>query len=258
MSLVKHNIKTLEISFRTLSAPPPFSHHYRLKIDLSQAEPQTDFEINYTEREQLSEEEILEEGFTLEDDHQWQGALPKSWKFAIIDELRKSKKLFEEPKPHIQQLLELDITYENGEQTAGIPNNPETWEYFTQEIIQAIYELSKKEMPLEISYLEISPKAKTRISISPSFSRRKVNVVAESGGQKKQTEHDWDQLKPLLEAVYLPDYDAELASDKVPAKPGSYISPGDGLWYELGKAVTNPGEKKDAVGEMSASITSLV
>ena len=258
MSLVKHRITALEIHFKTLTVPPPFSHAYHIRIALEAEQPATSFEIHYTEREQLSEEEILEEGFTAEDDFQWEGSLPKTWKFATLDQLRKSKQLFDTPKPHTQQVLSLTVTYENGEQVSGIPNNPETWEYFTQEMIQAIYELGQKEMPLEVTHLEINSKEQIQLTIQPSFSMRNIRVTSNTAGQKKQQEHDWDRLKPLLEAIYLPDYDAEQASEKEPKKPGSYISPGDGLWYKLGKAVTNPGEKKDVVGALEQSIKALI
>ena len=250
MSLVKHHIVSLVIQFETLTAPPPFSHHYQITLDLSVAQPILEFEINYSDREQLSEEEILEEGFTLEDDYTWKGELPKAWKFATLDLLRKSKNLFDEPKPHVQQILRISITYENGEQWGGIPNNTESWEYFAQEMIQAIYEISQKELPLEINYLEVSSQQKQVVTIKPSFSYRKVRVERKQPGEEHQKEYEWGQLKPLLEAIYLPDYDSEQASSKEPRKQGNYISPGDGLWYELGKAVTNPGEKKDAVSEM--------
>jgi len=258
MSLLKHRIDSLEINFQTLTLPPPFSHSYRISVTLKDDEPKIRFEIQYTEREQLSEEEILEEGFTPEDDYQWEGTLPKTWKFALLEKLRNSKKLYDTPRPHAQQALSLNISYENGEHTHGIPNNAETWEYFAQEMIQAIYEISRKEMPLEISYLEVSSREKIQLSIRPSFSKRNVRVISDVSGQKKQQDHDWAMLKPLLEAIYLPDYNTELASHKEPRKPGSYISPGDGLWYKLGEAVTNPGEKKDIVLDLEKRIQQFI
>lgn len=257
MSLIKQRLNALEIDFQTLLLPPPFSHTYRITAALAGDELGIHFEIHYTEREQLSKEEILEEGFTPEDDYRWEGTLPKAWTFAMLEQLRKSNKLFEVPKSHAQQLLSLNIRYENGEQLSGIPNNQETWEYFAQEMIQAIYEISKKEMPLEILYQEINDQAKLQISIQPSFSQRKVRIHSQQQGKLYKQEHEWARLKPLLETVYLPDYQAELASTEEPRKPGSYISPGDGLWYELGKAVTNPGEKKDAVGALKERIRAL-
>ncbi len=258
MSLIKQRIDSLEIHFQTLELPPPFSHTYDIKVDLSADIPQAEFDIQYTDRQVLSEEEILEEGLTPEDNFQWKGTIPKTWKYAILDQLRESNKLFDASPPHAQQVLSLTIRYEDGELVRGIPNNQETWIYFSQEIIQAIYELGEKEMPLEIIYLEINDQDKLQITIRPSFSQRKVNVTGKQHDKVKKSEHEWQRLKPLLESVYLPDYDAEQASLKEPRKTGNYISPGDGHWYKLGKAVTNPGEKKDAVGAMQQRIKALL
>ncbi|WPP50619.1 hypothetical protein [Catalinimonas niigatensis] len=245
-----HNTDRLEVRFQTLLAPPPYSHEYLLQLDFSLEEPLAYFQINYTDRDQLTEEEILEEGFSPEDDFEWKGALPKVWKAATLDFLNKTKTLIEKPKPNSQHLLELLIDYTNSEQTKGIPDNAEDWEYFVQEIIQAIYEISEKELPLEISYVEQGKSNKQIIHIHVRFSQRSLQVVQEKVGKKKEHNLLWEQLMPLLQAVYLPDYDPEKAKQNLPDAPGKYIDQGDGLWYELGKAVTNPSKKVDAVGKL--------
>jgi hypothetical protein len=258
MSLVHQHIKVVEINGQTLIAPPPFSHQYHLLIDLSADSPEVTFELSYTGRESLSEEEILEEGFTLEDDFGWQGTLPRAWKFALIEQLRKTKSLFDKAKPHAQQLLGLHLSYETGEKAEGIPANSESWEYFTQELIQAVFEMGQKERPLEVIYLEVGRKNRSySIRLQPSFGYRKVKVEQEEDGHKSKKEHEWKALKPLLEAVYLPDYDVEQARQSLPRKAGKYLMPGDGLWYELGKAVTSPGKKYDAVAALEQAIKSL-
>jgi len=254
MSLVKQPLTRLEIVFETIDIPPPFSHRYSIAIRLETARPQLDFEIAYSGREHLSEEEILEEGFHIDDDFHWKGELPSVWKNAFLEELRRSKSLFDQPKQHAQQALSLSIAYQGGDVKEGLPNNQESWVYFSQEIIQAIYEVSEKERPLEIVYLEIGKQGKREIKIRPSFSYRKVQVNTYEQGQTSEKEHTWKVLKPLLSTIYLPDYNAGLALPQAPKKQGSYISPGDGLWYELGKAVVNPGEKRDVVGEMQQRI----
>ncbi|MDF9795003.1 hypothetical protein OKW21_000266 [Catalinimonas alkaloidigena] len=257
MSLIKSRIKQIEIIFQTLVVPPPYAHEYRLSIDFSSAQLQTSFQIKYTEREQLSEEEIIEEGFTLYDDFEWKGSLPKPWKPAILDVVASTNHLFESPKPDSQQVLELKLNYENDETEKGIPDNIEGWEYFTQEIIQAIYEISKKELPLKISYVELGANDKQTISVQPRFSHRSLTVMREKNGKKEEKTLKWEQLMPLLQTVYLPDYDPEKAKNKLPNKPGKYIDQGDGLWYKLGTAVSNPSKKKDAVGEMEKMFRSF-
>jgi hypothetical protein len=255
MSLLKHDTQRLEILFQTLLAPPPYSHEYLLHLDLasarrSDAELLASFQINYTDREQLTEEEILDEGFSLEDDFAWKGVLPKVWKAATLDFLDKTKNLFEKPKPTAQHLLELLLDQGPAGHRRGIPDNAEDWEYFVQEIIQVIYEISKKELPLEIHYVEQDKNSKQSIHIQACFSQRSLQVVREEDGRKNEQEARWEQLRPLLQAVYLPDYDPEKAKTSLPHKAGKYIDQGDGLWYELGVSVTNPSKKVDAVGKL--------
>lgn len=262
MSLLEHDTHRLEIRFQTLFAPPPYSHEYLLRLDLSAA-PQSDaaplasFQIIYTDREQLTEEEILDEGFSLEDDFAWKGLLPKVWKAATLDCLKKTKSLFEKPIPHAQHLLELLVDQGPGGQMQGIPDNAEDWEYFVQEMIQAIYEISKKELPLEIHYVEQDKNSKQSIHIQACFSQRSLQVAQEKDGRKTEKNIKWEQLRPLLQAVYLPDYDPEKAKASLPHKAGKYINQGDGLWYELGVSVTNPSKKADAVGKLEKMLKGI-
>lgn len=249
MSLINSRIKQIEINFQTLMVPPPYAHEYQLVVDFSD-QLQTSFQIKYTEREQLTEEEIVEEGFTLYDDFEWKGTLPKAWKPAILDVIAKTNHLYDAPKADTQQVFELKVDYENAETAKGIPDNIESWEYFSQEIIQAIYEISKKELPLQITFVEQGPNNKQTIRIQPRFSHRTLTVEREKNGKKEEKSLKWEQLLSLLQVVYLPDYNPEKAKQKLPNKPGQYIDQGDGLWYKLGSAVSNPSKKKDAVGEL--------
>lgn len=257
MSVFRDNVSHLEISFKTLQLPAPFSHTYHLLLDLTQPDPVVDFNIHYTERETLSDEEIMDEGFTPQDDYQWQGSLDKVWKPEVVDQLLSTNKLTNTPKLHAQQVLKLKASYNNDKQIKGIPDNATSWEYFVQEVIQAIYELSGKELPLEVIYHEVTPDYQHTVSICPSFSHRNMLTTHQQGDEQYKKEHNWDLFKPLMEAIYLPDYDTEQASESIPNQPGKYIMPGDGYWYQLGVAVRNPGKKRDVLQEMEDRIGQL-
>lgn len=137
----------------------------------------------------------------------------------------------------------------------GIPDNLEAWEYFLQELTQAVFEMSQKERPLEIHYLEIlAPDQTLSITIKPSFITRQLSIEVSDPKKKQSKEYPWEQLKPLLKAIYLPDYDEEQAKTQQPKKPGKYIDPGEERWYELNKSVNNPGKKYDAVGALEKEI----
>ncbi|MDZ7607380.1 MAG: hypothetical protein U5K79_17750 [Cyclobacteriaceae bacterium] len=81
----------LEIHFDTESLPPPFSHRYKLAIEKSgEGSLNADLVLEYYGREELSDEDILDEGFTDNDNYLWNGKLPLIWTNVIDDKLRVS------------------------------------------------------------------------------------------------------------------------------------------------------------------------
>ncbi|HWV33270.1 MAG TPA: hypothetical protein VN038_26610, partial [Dyadobacter sp.] len=69
------------IRFQTAPVvPAPFAHFYTLKMDIQSAEDlRVDFDIVYNDREELTEDEIFDEGFSTDDDYKWKGSLPAVW-----------------------------------------------------------------------------------------------------------------------------------------------------------------------------------
>ena len=73
-------LKHLEIKFETADIlPPPFSHQILLTLDFKNECIDTKFEIAYTYRNELTDEEILEEGFNGEEDLAWAGEISNEW-----------------------------------------------------------------------------------------------------------------------------------------------------------------------------------
>lgn len=249
----------LSITFETLVVPPPFSHTYCFVLQPSDERLQVKYEISYTEREALTEEEILEEGFSLQDDYSWEGKLPLVWHQAVEKMLQQTTKLRKQPKAGSENVVILQIQDLKGTLHEGVPDNIEAWVYLLQEMTQAVFEISRKELPLLVKYLEISgTDHKLELFIQPSFSNRQLIAGVFEKGKKQEKSHPWERLKPLLKAVYLPDYDVSKSTSQQPATPGKYIDPGEGLWYALGKAVVNPGKKYDAIGAMEKEIKKLL
>lgn len=87
-------MKSLVLRFQTSAlVPAPYAHAIELSINIKDESLAYVFEMEYLDRSQLSEEEIYEEGFTMEDDYKLEGELPKVW----ANEL---KALIEKPKRH--------------------------------------------------------------------------------------------------------------------------------------------------------------
>ncbi len=259
MTIDSEHLQQLRIYFQTLMAPPPYSYQYEFVLNPQHNQLQVSYQLTYTERNTLTEEEILEEGFMPNEDFSWEGPLPAIWLQALQEIMAKTQKL----KPNLSNdqpnLIRLQLTDMENQLQEGVPNNLEGWEYFLQEMTQAVFELSQKEQTLIIRYREIGRHKQTiDTSFQPVFSQRKLQVEIQQNSKTQQKTIGWQKLKPLLKAVYLPDYDNAKASSAMPDRPGRYIDPGEGIWYDIRKDLTNPGKQYDAIGAMEREIERLI
>lgn len=241
MHLKSEDITRLEIDYQTGHLPAPFSHIFKLRMSFDKNFINTQFDIHYTEREGMVEEDITSEGFTVADDYTYKGEIPKTWVMPF-------KKLYSESKWSNQKtlgenggvkLLAKDV---HGKITRDIPLNQEEWYQLSQEFIQAIYEVSEKEAPLTIRYKKIEKEAHTDISLLFRFSVRKIELAVNG----KKIPLEWEKGRELASLVYLPDYDYEVAKSSEPTNNGTYIDCGDGYWHEFGRGIFNLDEAFDA------------
>ncbi|CAN5538928.1 hypothetical protein BH23BAC1_BH23BAC1_26180 [soil metagenome] len=261
-------IRQIEATFRTENIPAPYKYQYKLTIDLNPDQIEADdntvvnYSLQYMDREDMDEDDIIEEGFTMNDDFEWNGKIPLVW----IDELKKmlaetSWSMGHKKPPHDESSsLSLKITEASGVIHENIPVNKDSWEYFLQELIQAIYETCQRESPLEVKYKEIDEKKnETLILIKPFFSSRTLEINIKSENQSWEKKNlSWNNLKPLLKSVYFPDYDYDYALEKVPKKSGKYIDNGEGVWYEFGVGVKNPASQTDSLQKLEQSLKELL
>ncbi len=252
MSKTNPNISGIIIEYNSGMIPAPFSHVFRLALDWSDGRLMADLDLHYTDREDLSEEEIFDEGFTLEDDYKYKGEINAVWIPVILrhfDHAKWSGKSREEGGVVLTPM-------ENGNLSElKIPSDQESWQLLAQDLIQAIYETSKKEAPLTIQYRQVTHEEKpTDCSIQVRFSDREVLFTLDG----KTRNINWEYAVELLKVVFTPDYDYELAKEKPGTKRGNYIECGDGLWHELGKGVINIDESYDAVGKIKSGFEELI
>ncbi|WP_375582955.1 hypothetical protein [Cyclobacterium xiamenense] len=252
MHLKSDDITRLEIDYLTGDIPPPFSHVFKLKLSFSKNFVNTQFDIHYTEREELSPEEITDEGFTLADDYRYTGELPKLWENVF-------KKLYAASKWSNQKslgekggikLLAKDI---HGKITRDIPLNQNDWYLACQDYIQAIYEISKKEAPLQIRFKEIQSEGEMLVQLLFRFSIRKVELLVND--QHRVLE--WEEARELASLIFIPDYDYAAASEEHPTKPGSYLDCGDGYWHNFDQGIINLDPAFDAKGRVIAAFRGL-
>lgn len=244
-----------EIQYETPPGlPPPYCYYFHLVGRVVQGAPQVTFDWVYTHREDLSEEEITAEGFTGDDDYHWQGALHEAWLHQLEKSVAKTQAVAhpDEEGPY------LHVTAEAAQRVLfrGHPRNLPEWEYFLQELVQAIYETAGKEAPLRLRFRKVvpgAPAAEAKVEI-----RFRDRAVAGTGPGKAAGSLPWEGMQGELQSVYALQYDAEAILPKAPAEPGYYLDPGEDRWYELGKSATNPSARKNHVAAVTRFIDKLL
>ena len=69
-------ISSLEIRFRTADIiPPPYSHEYVIVCNEADSVLALSIKLTYLDRDELTIDEIAEEGYTENDDFEWTGTL---------------------------------------------------------------------------------------------------------------------------------------------------------------------------------------
>jgi len=223
--------ESITCEYNTGSIPPPFCHRYKIEITRSKSRTlQIGLNLEYYDRDEINEEEIFDEGFSLNDDFSWKGALPEIWEKEITEKLKSTnwrKKLSTN-----QDGSEFSIKIVSKDKTEILqPADTRIWENFCQEIIQAVFELGEKEAPLFISYVhKLSGHHMDQVDFEYSFANRKIHIISPKNRQKSM---EWVEGQQLLKYIYNLDYLPENGYEVIPKKQGNYISPGDGLWYEL-------------------------
>jgi hypothetical protein len=218
----------MHLQFQTSDlVPAPYAYAIEIHLEGIKDELKVDFELSYLDRDGLTEEEILDEGFSINDDFKWNGTLNNAWLLYFQDfsesiDLKKKKELRSgEDFWHIEL---------GNRQGYPIDNKfPGT---FIQEIQQAAFEATDKEAPLNIEIERISSEGKKSYIFKASFKNREYSE--EQNGIS--VPHKWEELNLLLSDVFMGEFRPEQASHKKPSKSGIFLNIGDELWYELGKS----------------------
>lgn len=232
------------IRFQTAGAiPAPFSHYDSLELDiLSKDKLNVNFTITYLDRDELTEDEILDEGFTLDDNFKWRGSVSPIWINEFQEILSSSKVIRKREEKEFEDFVEIEFE-EEGKYVTAYPVDTERWAYFIQEFMQGILEIAGKEMPFELTFMDVAEKT-TTVDLKASFADKSFSVKNDKSGLKVM---EWKKLQSMLDIIYNAEFIADEALTKTPTRKGKYISAGDGLWYELGVAVVESSAKGKAL-----------
>lgn len=240
--------KSIRIKFQTaVGLPAPYSYFYTLKLTPDGANMGVGLTLHYLDRDELDEEMILEEGFSLDDDYSWTGTLPTVWQDQLTRALEKLATAQSDEVEQHENYLVVEIQSPDGETTDFIPTDRPFWDYFQQELIQAIYEASEKERAFEMEYLEIEAKNELRIKIDASFAQRDFSVRVNNSQPQAL---DWKWTKEVMETVFKADFVPTQAPDELPRFSGKYLTTGDGVWYEFNETLVEPSPKSKVLPQI--------
>jgi len=259
MSIDAVSVSAFEIKYETESSiPGPYAHFYHLRAAFdADTLLRVEYQLHYLDRESLSEEEIIGEGFTMNDNFSWKGSLPGIWN-EVIRKLFADTALRPGNGSKNDAFFEVTVEDTQGSKEEGEPVNRTEWEYTAQEMVQAIYEIAQREMPLQLQYKKVETDGTyKKVSLTLQFSTRQVDIGQENTAGKTKFSAEWHQLKGLLRTVYMPDYHPAQAQTKEPDKPGSFIYIGDGLWYQFLVSAKNPGKKRDVLAEIEKTFEEI-
>ena len=259
LQMKNQEFNTLEIRFRTSDIiPPPYSHEYVIVCNEADSVLALSIKLTYLDRDELTIDEIAEEGYTENDDFEWTGTLNLIWQEVLMSLLERTKPSTHKKKSN-ENWVEIMWTEANGESHTLSPSNAQEWEYSSQELIQAIYETAKIESPLKLIYLKKLPqRPDIQLEMTILFADRSVRTTMQVGEVKKDKLLDWHELHPLLKTIYTGEFLAEKATSANPQKPGRYINVGDGLWYEFGKSLQNPNGNNRFLHDVETKLDNLL
>lgn len=220
--------------------PAPFS--YEVSFEFFEDE-KLDFEMIYTGREELSEDEILNDGFTLDDNFKWSGNLDSIWNNQI-------EELFARTEARNSTIDQEIILKTEGKEFA--PRNYKEWNLLIQDLIQAVFETSGKEQPWQMELKIIKSGLKKTQLMKVLFAKREVDFVFGSN-----INMDWAKAKKFMELIYLGEFDEEKSSTQQPEKEGVYLCFDQLTWYKLGHAITNPHGNKSYLGKLEFELIGL-
>lgn len=202
----------VKVSYQTLVLPPPHSFAYTLDLEFLDHELKIDYNLEFLNRDEVTLEEIEEEGYSANDDFKWTGTLGREWVEDLADDLLQAE--LEEENEELDVYLHLEITH-NGETDSGLAVLAEEWDYRLQELIQAIYEKAGLEKALQMKIINIQGAQRSYHEINASF-------VTKSAKLNSKT-ITWEDLHDIMSQVYIVEYDGE--SEEKPSKDGLWIDP---------------------------------
>lgn len=112
------------LEYATGSIPPPFNHAYRIEGTVQGDELDLSYELTYRYREGMSDEELVEDGYSSTDDLEWSTTLTGEERQAWLDAAAGADPRTDaEAPPPGADSIEITVDFADESQRAGQPSN---------------------------------------------------------------------------------------------------------------------------------------
>ena len=247
--------KEILVKFQTAGImPAPYSYFYTVALRPGVQGMGVELTLRYLDRDELDEESILDEGFTLDDDYAWHGTLPTVWQQELSRMIHPDELTPRHNYTENDNFIEVVLTDPAGQSESWFPKDEEAWNYFQHELLQAIYEASDKENPFIAEYMEVDGRNELRISLLATFEDRVLTMKLDAADPVALP---WTRTREIMETIFRADFIAEYAQEKNPSQNGTYLSIGDGLWYKFGDSLVEPAPKAKVLPQIIALFDQL-
>jgi hypothetical protein len=219
--------KIYTLSYSNLLNPAPYLYKLDLMLEFTDLGVQVKYNKHFLNREDFSEDELEDEGFSLHDDIEINSPLGESWTayFRQLIDLPTWTK--DKPSENIGNTVSICTSEDNTLSYLALNRV----EYLIEEVYQAILETAKIEAPLSLHLKKVHNGVETALELVWHFKDRQF----ESLTNNKKDVKTWEEGQRLLGQFYETDL-AELPVFKKKLPEGSIcINPGDGMWYQTPK-----------------------
>lgn len=243
-----------EIRFKSIYnvLPPPHAHTIDIEVRFLEAHASVTMSLHYLERDTLVPEEIWEEGFSEDDDVSWSGTLPLVWLQYLESKLESPT---EEQKSSPDENTKITIKTKDGQEQSIL--NDKKWAYLLQELLQASFEASGREHPLLLRYLRNENQNTYKCALTYFFEFLKVEIEVLENEKTVKYLCEWEASSKLLREIFMPDYIVEKAMEELSKQEGTYVDPGEGVWYKAPEAIRD-GKKPYPIASIEKALHSVL
>lgn len=215
--------KIYRLSYSNVLNPPPYLYRLDIELEFVDREVEIKYNKHFLDREEFSEEELEEEGFSTNDDFKLAGKLNQNWAVYFQELVEKSNWTSEKPSEGFGYTL----CKFNPDQSQPEYLTINRIEYLMEEIYQAILETNKIEAPLSIELIKVLTGSEKTVKLTWHFKDRRFEMLS---NQNKSL--SWEQGQNILSQFYETDLSEQSVYKKKLPIGKCYINTGEGYWYE--------------------------